>query len=151
LVAGQQYEIQVTNVGGVSTPDIVNIVAVAPGLANIVGRALATHADGSLISQASPAKPGETIVAYLSGMGATRSSLADGAASPNGPNSTATLPTVVVGGTNANVVYAGTTPSLVGVYQINFQVPSGAAAGDLVMTVTEGGVTSNQTLLSVHQ
>ena len=151
LLPGHQYQIQVTNAGGVSMPDVVNIVAAAPGMGNIVGRTLATHADGSLVSQSSPAKPGETVVAYMTGMGTTQLTLSTGAASPNGPNPTAVAPTVTVGGTNAAVAYAGTTPGLVGLYQVNFQVPPNAATGDLFMSVTQGSVTSNQTLLSVSQ
>jgi uncharacterized protein (TIGR03437 family) len=48
--------------------------------------------------------------------------------------------TALIGGVNAPVVFSGLTPTLVGLYQVNVQVPSGAPAGDavpLVLTVTD--------------
>jgi uncharacterized protein (TIGR03437 family) len=49
------------------------------------------------------------------------------------------------------VFFAGLTPGLAGLYQINFYVPSGTPAGDQVpVTVAAGGQTSAPLNLSVR-
>ncbi len=87
---------------------------------------IAQHsADFSLVSSANPAKPGEYLVMYLVGMGATNPSVSSGAPSPSSaPLATVVLePTVTVGGQASTVAFAGLTPGFVGLYQVNFQVP----------------------------
>ena len=51
--------------------------------------------------------------------------------------------TVTIGGSNATVTYAGLTPSYVGLYQVNVQVPTGAPKGNAVaVAVTVNGQSS---------
>jgi uncharacterized protein (TIGR03437 family) len=110
----------------------------------------AQHADGSLVNSASPAKPGEYIVMYLVGMGATNPSVASGAVSPSSPLARVTAePTVTVDSQPCTLTYAGLTPTYVGLYQIDFQVPTGAMSGDLEVKVSQNGVAANPTLLPV--
>jgi uncharacterized protein (TIGR03437 family) len=45
--------------------------------------------------------------------------------------------------------FAGLVPGLVGLYQINFQVPGNARSGDLPLVVTQNGVSTNTTILPV--
>ena len=52
-------------------------------------------------------------------------------------------------GTTAKLFYFGQTPFAVGLYQINFQVPSTAKSGDLDVIVTQGGATANTVKLPV--
>ncbi|HWC00001.1 MAG TPA: hypothetical protein VG672_25005 [Bryobacteraceae bacterium] len=59
-----------------------------------------------------------------------------------------------MGGITSNAAFAGLTPTLAGLYQINVQVPSGAAAGDavpLTVTVTDPatGVAVNSNVVTV--
>jgi uncharacterized protein (TIGR03437 family) len=49
---------------------------------------------------------------------------------------------------NVPVAFAGLTPALVGLYQMNFQAPAGLSAGNLNVTVTQGGQTSNPVILA---
>jgi uncharacterized protein (TIGR03437 family) len=50
---------------------------------------------------------------------------------------------VIVGGAEAQVLFAGLAPQFVGLYQINIFVPLGAVPGDAVPVVIEqGGVMS---------
>jgi uncharacterized protein (TIGR03437 family) len=86
---------------------------------------------------------------YLAGMGATNPGVSSGAASPQA--SVTVPPTVTVDGQMASFIYAGLTPGLAGLYQINFQVPAGARSGNLTTIVTQNGVASNVTTLPVSQ
>jgi uncharacterized protein (TIGR03437 family) len=56
-------------------------------------------------------------------------------------------PVVTVGGQNANVYFAGLTPTLAGLYQINFYVPQNSGTGDQVPVVVS---TSGQTSVAVN-
>ena len=100
---------------------------------------MVTHADGSMVSVASPAKPGEELVAYALGLGQTNPLLTDGQA-PLEPvptantflidfnyraNALATKPLGPFPGIELpSPVFIGATPGFVGLYQINFIVPS---------------------------
>src|SRR5207248_10080772 len=96
------------------------------------GRAITTHADFSPITPANPAKPGETIVSFLTGLGDVSPPLPAGTAAPQDPLSKVTSTTVVlIGGKTASTYYVGLAPDFIGLYQINVTVPSDAPSGDL--------------------
>jgi hypothetical protein len=94
---------------------------------------LAAHADGSLVSQANPAKTGEELVLYAVGLGQTSPPQQTGkpaaaAAATITPvaldfnyrsNALATKP----GPTAPEPLFAGATQGFVGLYQVNFVVP----------------------------
>jgi len=63
----------------------------------------------------------------------------------------ATLPQVTIGGTAATIAFAGVVPGSAGVYQLNLQVPSDAANGDLPVVLHVGTGTSVSTLLTVQK
>jgi len=102
------------------------------------------------VTDASPAQPGEYLVAYLAGMGLTDVQVPDGAVSPSNPLATVSVtPVVTLNGESVNVAFAGLTPGLVGLYQINFQVPPDASAGDLVLQITQQGVAADAGTIAV--
>ena len=57
--------------------------------------------------------------------------------------------TVTVGGVPATVEFAGIPAALVGVTQINYQVPASVALGTLPVVVTVGGVASAPANLTI--
>ncbi len=80
--------------------------------------------DGSLITAAAPAKAGEALIFYITGIGGLDNPPASGAASPASPLSIAQLnPTLTLGGAAANVFFAGLAPSFVGLGQLNAFLP----------------------------
>ncbi|HXI42561.1 MAG TPA: hypothetical protein VNH83_21440 [Bryobacteraceae bacterium] len=105
------------------------------------GGGVVTHADGSLVNFSKPAQPGEELVMYAVGLGATDPPVKTGAASPAPP-----VPTVQKFSLNFDYrqnalpaplsaspffrapspVFAGLTPGFAGLYQINFVVPAPA-------------------------
>jgi uncharacterized protein (TIGR03437 family) len=151
LQPGQQYQVIVSANGALTTPDSIQLSPATPGLAALPdGTLIALHSDGSLVSTASPAQPGEYLVAFLAGMGPTTVPVASGAASPLSPLASpvpADAPVLTINGNTYPISFAGLTPGLVGLYQMNFQVPTGLPAGNIMILVTQNGQSSNQTVL----
>jgi adhesin/invasin len=114
-------------------------------------RAVVVNQDGSVNASGKGDRPGDVLVAYLIGSGPLDNPIATGADAPLSPLSREKLTTTVtVGGTNANVQFAGMTPGFAGLMQINFVMPN-LAPGDFPIQVTIGGATSNQPLLTVSK
>jgi uncharacterized protein (TIGR03437 family) len=88
-----------------------------------------------------PAKAGDVLTAFGVGWGATTSSatpgtIATGAAKLTNPY------LLTLGGKTATVSYAGLSPDFAGLYQIDFTVPSGLAAGNPALLLTMNGMAS---------
>ena len=152
LDPSKQYQVVVNANGALTAPQTIQLSPTTPGLAAFPdGSVIAQHwVDSSPVSAASPARPGEYLVLYLVGMGQTDYPVASGAASPGNPLAWVTSPPVVtLGGNPTPTAYAGLTPGLVGLYQIDLQVPDVPVDGNLTLTVSQGGVTSNTTIAPV--
>jgi len=105
---------------------------------------------GFFVSESMPAQPGDTVQIYLSGLGTVFPSVPDGAAAPASPlsNTTGTI-AVNVGGTSATVGFSGLVPTLAGLYQINFTVPSTAVAGDNSLDISGPDSYASQALIPI--
>jgi uncharacterized protein (TIGR03437 family) len=103
-------------------------------------QAAITHADGSLVSGASPATADETVVVYATGLGPVTGSMVTGkpASSTSLQPTTPQPATATLGGIPATVSFSGLTPGFTGLYQVNVQVPANAAPGSL-LTISIGG------------
>jgi uncharacterized protein (TIGR03437 family) len=103
-------------------------------------------ADPGIVPGARPARPGEIIELYGTGLGPTQTPVASGALTPNQAISTTNRVTVTVGGTTlaaADVFYAGLAPgNISGLYQVNVRIPASAGNGDVPVTMAIGGVES---------
>ena len=152
LPAGQPYQIIVNANNALTTPQSFEAGAASPGLSVLPnGYVQATHGSGAPVTETAPAAPGEYIAVYLVGMGATTIPVASGQPGPGAPYaSTLTNPVITVNGENASFNFSGLIPGLVGVYQVNLQVPSDAPNGDLVLTLSADGLASNSGLLPVQ-
>jgi uncharacterized protein (TIGR03437 family) len=114
----------------------------------------AEHVNGSFLGPATlypglttPAKPGETVVLYANGFGATTTPVVSGSTSQGG---TLNAPPVVnIGGQTAAVQFAGLVAA--GEFQFNVVVPPTLADGDQPITATYNGVsTQARTLITVQ-
>ena len=152
LPAGQPYEVIVNANNALTTPQSFQAGAASPGLSVLAGGYVrASHQDGTAISEAAPAKPGEIISIYLVGMGATTVPVASGQAGPSGTFAETVInPAITIGSERATVSFSGLIPGLVGVYQINLQVPADAGNGDLPLNISASDFASNSGLLPVH-
>ena len=111
--------------------------------------------DGSLAPFAS-GKVGDTLPMFITGQGAVSPSIATGAApSIDTPISQLPAPTlhvtVTIGGIEAPVAFVGIPPGLVGVAQINFQVPPHVQQGPQQLVVSVGDVPSLPVTFTVTQ
>ncbi len=99
-----------------------------------------------------PANRGEALSIFCTGLGRLNNAPATGVASPSSPLATTVDPvSVTIGGVAANVVFSGLTPGLVGLYQINVQIPSNAPTGDAVQVIVTGaGNRSNTVTIAVQ-
>ncbi|SRR5579883_34332 len=155
LSPGSTATIQVSANGQTSTGQTVNVVTANPAIytrsVDGAGQVMATNADGSANSTASPAPKGSTIVVFGSGLGTVSPAVAAGTAPPNSPLSTVSGVTATIGGVSAPVQFAGLAPGMPGLYQLNIQVPSGASSGAQQLIITASGQTSqNGALIQVQ-
>ncbi|MGA3044259.1 MAG: IPT/TIG domain-containing protein, partial [Bryobacteraceae bacterium] len=93
-----------------------------------------------------PAVPGDIITLYGVGFGAVMPNVPAGQTAPGQLNTLATEVQVMFGSTPATLRYQGLAPGLVGLYQLNVEVPQVAAGSAVPLTITQGGVTLPQTL-----
>jgi uncharacterized protein (TIGR03437 family) len=136
-----------------ATPVYVDVAAAQPGVLQYGQQeAITVDVNGNLIGPSNPAHAGDVLVMYCLGLGAVTPAVADGAAAPsNPPASAVNQVTLTVGNQTANVLFAGLTPGLAGLYQINFYVPLGTPAGDQVpVSIAMAGQASAVVNLSVR-
>jgi uncharacterized protein (TIGR03437 family) len=90
--------------------------------------AIATEADGSLITPGTPAQPGDIVILYANGLGITAppvvySQIPEAAARvPQSSAFSIQLDGVPID--SGNILYAGVAPGYAGLYQINMLLPS---------------------------
>ncbi|MGB7759844.1 MAG: family 20 glycosylhydrolase [Bryobacteraceae bacterium] len=155
-LAGQtQATFAATAWGEAGAAQTVNLAPFSPGIfgmnAQGSGQGAIQDASYRLVDSSNPAAPGSLVSIYCTGLGAVTNQPPTGSPAPISPLAeTTTKPTVLIGGATAGVQFSGLAPGLVGTYQVNAVVPSGAATGDSVpVTISIGGITSNTVTLAV--
>jgi uncharacterized protein (TIGR03437 family) len=148
-VAGRTTaDVVINNNGARNLAVTIPIRPTQPGIFLIGTQAAITHADGNLVTPSNPARAGEVLVLYATGLGVVTPAVPTGEAATE---LTATAPaTVSIAGTNASVLYSGLAPGFPGLYQVNFAVPANARAGALDLTLTLAEATSNRVALEVR-
>jgi uncharacterized protein (TIGR03437 family) len=106
----------------------VKLASVSPGLFQLDAHsAVALHADGSVVTTAAPAKPGEIVILYATGLGETVPPVSYGqlctTAAPLEELSEFKLMLNGESAGQAAVQYAGIAPGYAGLYQINLLLP----------------------------
>jgi len=134
------------NNNGQTTSQQFSVSATAPGIF--------TDANGTVVPFGSASR-GQVITLFVTGAGAVSPAVATGAA-PSASTPVANLPApvqgvgVTVGNVPAPVWFVGIPSGLVGVVQINYQVPAGAPVGTQPVAVSIGGVSSPAANLVVN-
>jgi len=155
-LAGQTTATLVVQRGNVASATVnLSLALSAPG---IFTATLGTRTQGAILNANSslntpqnPARPGEIVQIFATGQGAVSNTPATGAAASSSALSvTAAMPTVLIGGKQANVVWSGLTPGLVGLWQVNAVVPADVTPGDsLSVQIVHGNALSNTTIMAV--
>lgn len=172
LIPGSLATVQVISNSTAGNLRSVTINAVSPRMLAFVSfisggyGVIVNAADGSLTLPSGtnvpgfathPAKPGDTITIYAIGFGQTTPSVVEGQAAPSTPPlaSITTITSTFGGGfngraTNGKVTFAGLTPTLVGLYQANVQIPSDTPLGPAVpVTLLVNNVETNVVYLAI--
>jgi uncharacterized protein (TIGR03437 family) len=121
----------------------ITISNVAPAIFSVGnGQAAITNLDNSLNTPSNPESIGRVIVIYGTGLGAVQSGALPRAVVPV---------TAVIGGVELQVSYAGATPGVPGLYQVNVPLPVGLPPGlSLPLYLKQGGAVSNTVAVSVQ-
>ncbi len=154
----------VTRDGRPSAPRNVDVAQFSPGIytlsGNGLGAAVVVNSDDGSVAQPAgsvpglttrPARVGSAIIIYATGLGPVDIPVADGAASLDTLRRSITVPTVLVGGREAQVLFSGLSPQFPAVNQINVTVPDGVSPGNQVpLQLRVGGITtSDQVTIAV--
>ncbi|MFN0170597.1 MAG: putative Ig domain-containing protein [Bryobacteraceae bacterium] len=145
LATETTYSVLVSTGQALAMPQPLDLNAVKPGIAaNPDAIAIAQFADGSPVKAGAPAKAGDVITLFLAGLGATTVDVPAGSVSPADPPALAVTPvSVTIGGQVAEVAFAGLTPGLVGVYQVDLRIPEGLPPGVAEVILTQGNTLAN--------
>jgi uncharacterized protein (TIGR03437 family) len=146
----QQINFQVPFEANTQTPNVVEVryqgsstfavpQTVGPGIFLLSdGTPAIQHAaDYSLVTASNPARFGETIVVYLTGLGHVSSSSSSPVVSGVPPTSPAPMASGCGLGymTFGTSLYAGLTPGAVGLYQMNLQLSDSLPSGNLAFSI----------------
>jgi len=88
-----------------------------------------------------PARPGDIVQLYVTGLGLTNPPFAAGQLPPGDASGARPAPpvTVIIDGLQAVVQYAGTAPGFAGLYQINAVIPFTPNLGEVPITIMSAG------------
>ncbi|MCC6586512.1 MAG: hypothetical protein IT168_07315 [Bryobacterales bacterium] len=141
--------IRIIRNGQASDPVPFTIVRNSPGIYTLnsagAGAAVLTDPSGAVLTWNNAAQPGQTVSAWVTGIGA-------GASPDNEPAPFFDPPVnveVFVGGKPANVRYRGRAPTLAGLDQIVFDIPNDVRGCGVSLMIGVGGNQSNFTTISV--
>jgi len=165
-VAPGNYNLTVTNNGSVSAAFPITVVQRKPGIITQDSSGSGLAVVQNFISQTqldvdrfttgaisgitiSPAKPGQVLIAWLTGLGPVTGS--ENTASPGHDFLADNVDIqVIVGGVSVKPLYAGRAPGLAGADQVNFILPSNVQTGCTVpFQVSVAGQLSNPSFIAV--
>ncbi|MBV8845965.1 MAG: hypothetical protein JO307_24410 [Bryobacterales bacterium] len=162
-VTSGTVNVSVQNTHGASVSVPVNVGPAAPGIFSIpagAGYAVAVNnRDGSVAAPPGaisgivthPAAVGDVLILYATGLGAVDNTPANGAASLDMVRNTLAVPTVLIGGNSAQVLFHGLSPQFPGVNQINLVVPQVSSGSSVPIQLQMGNITStNQVVIAIQ-
>lgn len=148
-----RLQLQLDSIWGPAIP--LTIAPSAPALFQIeAGAAIAAFSDGSVATAEAPARPGDVVVLYATGLGATTPRIGYGEI-PNGLTWLASLDKfrVLIEGVEISsscVSYAGAAPGFGGLYQINLQLPQDTPRNPRIQVAVDGRISPDQVRIPVE-
>lgn len=114
------------------------------------GHAVTHSSDFTVITPGKPARPGEILSVFATGLGPTSPGVDPGKPFPANPLVRVNSPVeVTVNGAPAEVLDAVGFPGAVDGYQVNFRLPSGIAPGQASIQVSAAWIASSEAKISV--
>lgn len=143
-------QVVVVTGGASSISAPMNVKAAAPFILTYgANRGIVQNSDYSLNGVGNCAKAGSFITVYMMGSGPLDGAVASGVPVPTDRPYAQTLPTIAaLGTTAAPVLFAGMTPGLYGLMQVNVSIPQGVS-GDVELRIDVGTESSNRPLVCV--
>lgn len=127
------------------------VANVSPGIFimdQVTSQGAILHANFSLVGTGNPARTGETLLVYATGLGPLQTPVRSGDGSPAA--NTIFQSVVRIGGQFSAVSYSGLAPGFAGLYQLNVVVPPGLTAGNQTIQITINGFLSNVATVAVQ-
>jgi uncharacterized protein (TIGR03437 family) len=129
-----------------------NVVRTSPAIfVYEQGGLIVRNSDFSLIGPDNPAVPGDILLMYSTGLGQTTPPQETGKPATYPPSANTNTVRVLVGTTEAELIYSIASPGFVGLYQTAFRVPRGITGPSVSVTLEmprTGG--SSQTTMAVR-
>jgi len=139
----------VDNGNGDSAAFTVNVAATAPAIFFYPVATVVKNANFSLVSAANPARAGDVLLVFATGLGQTTPPITTGRLIPGDVVARTGTVTASIGGRPATVVYSIASPGFTGLYQIAVTVPSGVT-GSVPLQLQMGTVGSNAVNINVQ-
>ena len=145
-IAGKTYTNMTVNFDGVtSASQALAVAAAAPGIFIVLNH------DYSINSASNPAAQNSVLVLYATGEGQTKPPGVDGKIATGVPPKPVLPVSVLVGGKNAIMQYAGGAPHFIaGAMQVNAQLPPGVTSGASVPLVLKIGTFSTTVNVAIR-
>jgi uncharacterized protein (TIGR03437 family) len=140
-----------------SSSTLLTVAPAAPGIFTVTqngqGRgAVLRSSDFSAVTEQRPARAGEILSVFATGLGSVTPSVESGSpASSSTLSVTRITPSATLGGISVPVRFSGLAPSFVGLYQVNIEVPTGLASGPQPLVLTSNTVASNAVTVQIGQ
>ncbi len=154
-----QHQVVVRRGDSYSVPENITVAPAQPAIFTLdlsgrgQGLIFLTRPNGFVLAEgANPARAGDVVVVYATGLGEVNPAVATGAAAPGLPLSRVVTPVEArIGGRDAAVQFAGLAPGFVGLYQVNVQVPPGVEPSPAAtLVLLQNGAPSNTVTLAVR-
>ena len=152
-LSGPAAQVVVSTAAGPSNTITVPLGAVQPGIffdATTGLGAIIHNSDGRFTTER-PARAGDFLQVYATGLGVVSPRVSAGFAAPLSPLSTTVAqPQVTIAARPAPVVFSGLAPGFAGLYQLTIQVPDGVPGGRQSVGLSVNGLRSNEVLLNLQ-
>jgi uncharacterized protein (TIGR03437 family) len=149
LAPGRAKVLLVDSGNGPGPAFSVDVVASAPEIFFYPVPAVLKNANFSLVSSTNPAKAGDVLLIYATGLGQTSPALTTGGLVPPDVLAYTTPVTATIGGKPATVAYSIAAPGFAGLYQVAVTVPA-AVTGSVPLVLQQGAAASNSVNISVQ-
>jgi uncharacterized protein (TIGR03437 family) len=156
LAVNTAHQVVVRRGGRFAVPELVTVAPAQPAIftkdRSGKGQGVIVDLANRYVEPSNPARAGDALVIYCTGLGAVEPQVPAGAAAPADPLSrTVNQASLNIGGVEAQVFFSGLAPGFAGLYQVNALVPPGVAAGDEVPVVlTVAGHSSPPVTIAVR-